>query len=207
MKRLIALILALVLLLALSGCGKRSYEDAPDPIATITMEDGTELRFELCLQVAPITVANFVKLANEGFYDGLQFYRVVPGVLIEAGSPTNNGRGNAGWTIKGEFADNGWENTISHTRGVISMALQEGDPDSASSIFFIMQGEYAQDYDGHYAAFGYAYDSETLKAIDTLASKPVDGSYSPLSKLVIDNIRVDTHGYDIEGPTLKLKDK
>ena len=198
MKRLCALLLALCLAAALAGCGRREqpYEGAADPIATITMEDGSVMRFELMLSAAPNTVANFAALANDGFYDGLEFFRVVPGVLIQAGDPNNDGTGGAGHTIAGEFSENGFENEISHLRGVISMA-RRSDYDSASSQFFIMQGNYPE-YDGQFAAFGRALDEETLDAIDAIASQPVDGAYLPLTRQVIRSVRVETHGLELE---------
>lgn len=202
-RRLAALLLAAVLLL-LCGCGKKAdpYADVPNPIATITMEDGQVMRFELQLAVAPNTVANFTNLANSGFYDGLEFFRVVPGVLIQSGDPSNDGTGSADWRIRGEFSSNGFENDLSHMRGVLSMARLE-DPNSASSQFFIMQGNYPE-YDGQYAAFGTALDEETLAVIDAIGAQPVDGYYVPLKRQVIQTIRVNTHGYELEAETLPL---
>lgn len=203
-RRLAALLLAALALLC--GCQKKAdpYADVPNPIATITMADGQIMRFELQLAVAPNTVANFTSLANSGFYDGLEFFRVVPGVLIQSGDPNNDGTGCADGRIRGEFSANGFENDLSHMRGVLSMARLE-DPDSASSQFFIMQGNYPE-YDGQYAAFGTALDEETLSVIDSIASQPVDGYYVPLKHQVIQTIRVNTHGYELEAETLPIDD-
>ena len=195
MKKILCLAMILVLCLALAGCKKEDpLANMPNPIATITMEDGKVMRFELQYRTVTNTVLNFTKLANDGFYDGMNIHRVVPGVLIQAGCPRGDGTGNAGYTIKGEFEANNVKNELSHTRGVISMARLE-DYNSASSQFFIMQGNYPE-YDGSYAAFGIAADEETLYNIDQLASQPVDGYYVPLRTQTIRSIRVNTHGYE-----------
>lgn len=195
MKRLKLLAVCAALALILTGCGgsKNDYADVPNPIATITLEDGHQLRFELYVQEAPNTVANFVSLANSGYYDGMSFYRVLPGCLVQTGDPKGDGTGGPGYSIKGEFSANGVENGISHVRGTISMARQE-DYDSAGSQFFILQGSYPE-YDGEYAAFGRACDQETLDVLDEITNVHVDVHYNPLEPVYIDNIRVDTMGY------------
>lgn len=195
MRRIKLLAVCIALTLFLTGCGesKGDYEDVPNPIAIITLEDGRQLRFELYVQEAPNTVANFVSLANSGYYDGMSFYRVLPGCLIQSGDPKGDGTGGPGYTIKGEFSDNGVENGISHVRGTISMARQE-DYDSAGSQFFILQGSYPE-YDGKYAAFGRACDQETLDTIDAITNVHVDVHQHPLEPVYIDNILVDTRGY------------
>jgi len=199
MKRILTILFALVLCLALTGCSKNNpYEGVENPIATITMADGSTMRFALQLQVAPNTVANFTKLANDGFYDGLQFFRVVPGVLVQAGCPNNDGTGDAGHTIRGEFEKNNFSNGISHTRGVMSMARIGGENyNSASSQFFIMQGNYPE-YDGEYAAFGVAADAETLTVLDKIANRAVDANSVPMVRQKIATIRVNTHGAELE---------
>ena len=120
--------------------------------AIIEMENGGKMTLELYPEIAPITVANFVKLAKSGFYNGLIFHRVIEGFMIQGGDPTGTGMGGPGWTIKGEFSSNGVKNTLKHTRGVISMA-RSARPDSAGSQFFIMHKD-APHLDGQYAAFG-----------------------------------------------------
>ncbi|MBQ9951534.1 MAG: peptidylprolyl isomerase [Clostridia bacterium] len=179
-----------------------------NPIATITMEDGSTMRFELYLQVAPNTVANFAKLANDGFYDRMEFFRVVPGVLVQSGCPENNGTGHADHMIKGEFSANGVENDISHTRGVISMARLSGDEnfDTASSQFFIMQGNYPE-YDGHYAAFGAAMDGESLEVLDKIANRAVDAYNVPIARQRIATIRVNTHNWVLEPATIPFPEE
>ena len=208
MKKFLSILLTLFLCFLLTGCRKDPYADAENPIAMITMENGDTMRFELYLQVAPNTVANFAELANAGFYDGLEFFRVVPGVLVQAGCPNNDGTGNAGWTIHGEFEENGVENGISHTRGVISMARLSGDDqrNTASSQFFIMQGNYPE-YDGQYAAFGAAMDAETLNVLDAIANRAVDVNNVPMVRQRIATIRVNTHGLELEPKTIAIKEK
>ena len=189
----------LILLLFLAGCGREEtdpYEGVPDPVATITLSDGSVMRAELYPRQAPNTVGNFIALANSGFYDGLEIFRVVTRAFIQTGDPLNNGTGGPGYAIRGEFAENGYEgNTLSHTRGVLSMCRTADDPDSAGSQFFIMQGSFPADYDGKYAAFGKLMDDESLAVLDAVAGVVVDASYRPMVLTKIDTIRVDTHGY------------
>ena len=201
MKRLLAALAALLLLLSLTGCGREEeepdpYADVPNPVATITLSNGGEMRAELYLSQAPNTVANFISLANSGFYDGLEFFRVVPGVFVQTGDPLNDGTGGPGYAIRAEFSENGYEgNTLSHTRGVLSMCHRLNEPDSAGSQFFIMQGSFPTDYDGQYAAFGKLMDDESLSVLDALGGVAVDANNRPLVVTKIDTIRVDTHGY------------
>ena len=197
-----ALVLAvgLILLLRLAEPGEEA-EDAPNPIATITMQNGSQMRFELYPDQAPNTVANFVKLANSRFYDGLQFFRVVAGVFIQGGDPNNNGTGDPGYAIAGEFAENGFtQNTLSHMRGAISMARPSGY-DTAGSQFFIMQGSYPE-YDGRYAAFGSIADEQSFAVLDAIASQPTDSTYLPLTRQVIASIRVETFDVEYKPETL-----
>ena len=161
------------------------------------------MRFELFLQEAPNTVANFVELAQSGFYDGMSFYRVVPGALVQAGDPAGDGTGHAGYTIQGEFAENGIENNIAHTRGTISMSRQSGY-DTASSQFFIMQGNYPE-YNGQYAAFGRAMDEGSLQVLDEIASVLVDSKHYPVGTLYrIRDVQVETYGYKYESAKIDL---
>ena len=120
--------------------------------AVIKLQDGGSIGLELYPDIAPISTENFLKLAREGFYNGVTFHRVVPGFVIQGGDPTVTGMGGPGYTIKGEFAANGVKNDLKHTRGVISMA-RSMDPNSAGSQFFIMVDD-APHLDGQYAAFG-----------------------------------------------------
>ena len=181
MKRLISIILMAALLsLCLTGCGdtrenadkstakttkKESFaekKDADTPNsqyltgkhhAEIVIAEYGKLELELDADVAPITVTNFVNLVKKGFYNGLTFHRIMSGFMIQGGDPNGDGTGGSEETIKGEFKSNGVENTMSHKRGVISMARTQNDPDSASSQFFIVQAD-SDFLDGDYAAFG-----------------------------------------------------
>ena len=195
-----ALLLAGVLLLILKLTEPKVPEEpVPNPVATITMSDGAQMRFELYPDKAPNTVANFISLANGGKYDNRQFFRIVAGVLIQGGDPEDNGTGGPGYTIRGEFSENGFKgNDISHLRGTISMARQSGY-DTAGSQFFIMQGSYSE-YDGKYAAFGRAADEQTLSVLDAIAAQPTDSNYLPLTRQVIRSVSVDTFGVDYGEP-------
>ena len=133
----------------------------------IEMENGDVMKGELYPEIAPETVANFEKLVNEGFYDGLTFHRVIPGFMIQGGCPLGNGTGGPGYGIKGEFSANGFENNLKHDRGVLSMA-RGMDPNSAGSQFFIMV-EKAPHLDGSYAAFGRII--EGMEAADTIVNQ------------------------------------
>ena len=204
MKRSAVIMLLLALAIILSGCGDTDpFPGVQNPIATIELSNDTTMRFELFVQEAPNTVANFIELAQSGFYNGLPFYRVMPGALIQSGCKNGDGTGMAGHVIQGEFEANGIENRISHTRGAISMARQS-DYDTASSQFFIMQGSYPE-YDGQYAAFGRAMDEETLAAIDKVASVAVDSRYKPIGGMVkIKSISIETYGKGYTAATLPI---
>jgi len=141
----------------------------------IEMEDGGVMRGELYPEIAPETVANFEKLVNEGFYDGLTFHRVIPGFMIQGGCPKGNGTGGPGWTIKGEFTSNGFQNDLKHTTGVMSMA-RTPFPDSAGSQFFIMVHD-APFLDGEYAAFGKIIEGQEVA--DAIVQVPRDMNDKP----------------------------
>ena len=153
----------------------------------ITMKDGGVIDLELDPKAAPVTVENFEKLVKEEFYDGLIFHRVIPGFMIQGGDPQGTGAGGPGWHIKGEFAANGWNNPISHKRGVISMARAQ-DPDSAGSQFFIMHAD-ADYLDGQYAAFGRVVKG--MEVVERIAQTPtVRWNNRPYEDQVIDTIRI-----------------
>ena len=154
---------------------------------TIEMENGAVMTGELYEDIAPITVANFEKLANEGFYDGLTFHRVIPGFMIQGGCPKGNGTGGPGYNIKGEFSANGVKNDLKHTLGVMSMA-RAMHPDSAGSQFFIMV-EAAPHLDGQYAAFGKI--TEGIEEALRIASVRRDYNDRPLEPVVIKKITVE----------------
>ncbi len=153
----------------------------------ITMENGKQIKLELDKTVAPITVENFEKLVKEGFYDGLIFHRVIPGFMIQGGCPDGTGMGGPGHNIKGEFLQNGVNNPLKHTRGVISMA-RAAHPDSAGSQFFIMH-EDAPHLDGQYAAFGKVI--EGIEVVDEIASVPTDYRDKPLEEQKIKSIIIE----------------
>lgn len=166
------------------------------PIATITMKDGGVMKLELYPDVAPNTVKNFIALANAGFYDGLTFHRIIYGFMIQGGDPDGMGSGGPGYSIKGEFASNGFKNDLKHTRGVISMA-RTMVPDSAGSQFFIMHMD-APHLDGEYAAFGML--TEGFDVLDKIAAVKTGMYDMPLEPVVIDTIRVDTLGVEYGEP-------
>ena len=153
----------------------------------ITMKDGGIIDLELDKAAAPITVENFEKLVKDGFYDGLIFHRIIPGFMIQGGDPGGTGMGGPGWHIKGEFAAKGWDNPISHTRGVISMARAQ-DPNSAGSQFFIMHAD-ADYLDGQYAAFGRVISG--MDVVDRIACVPTSRwNNRPYEDQVIDTVRI-----------------
>lgn len=144
----------------------------------ITMKDGGKMQLELYPDVAPATVENFVKLVNDGFYDGLTFHRIIKGFMIQGGDPEGTGMGGSKDTIKGEFKQNGFQNDLKHTRGVISMARSQ-NPNSASSQFFIMHDD-APYLDGQYAAFGKMVSG--FEELDKLAETPVQDANGTVAK-------------------------
>jgi peptidyl-prolyl cis-trans isomerase B (cyclophilin B) len=145
------------------------------------------IEVELYKDVAPITVDNFIKLVNKGFYNGLTFHRIIKGFMIQGGCPKGNGTGGPGYSIKGEFLANGVNNPLKHTRGVISMA-RAMDPDSAGSQFFIMHKD-APHLDGQYAAFGKVVSG--IEVVDAVASVPTNFYDMPLEKVVIKQIKIE----------------
>ncbi|MGE7941320.1 peptidylprolyl isomerase [Lysinibacillus xylanilyticus] len=171
-----------------------------NPIVTITMNNGEKIVIELEPSVAPNTVANFISLVEEGFYDGLIFHRVIPDFMIQGGDPSGNGTGGPGYSIEGEFSSNGFKNDLKHERGVISMA-RSGDPNSAGSQFFIMVEE-ASHLDGQYAAFGKVI--EGMETVDAIVAAERDGSDKPLEDQQMKKVEVDTKGFDYPAPK-KLK--
>lgn len=170
----------------------------PNPVFTITMQNGGVMRGELYPDVAPESVGNFVSLANGGFYDGLIFHRCIPGFMIQGGCPDGTGMGGPGYRIKGEFSQNGVSNPLRHTYGVLSMA-RSMQKDSAGSQFFIMTSD-SPHLDGGYAAFGKVL--EGMEAADAIVSQPTDRSDRPVTPPVIASIRVETNG--VEYPFTKL---
>ena len=163
---------------------------------TLTMANGKKIVAELYPEKAPQSVYNFISLANKGFYDGLIFHRVIPGFMIQGGCPDGTGMGGPGYSIKGEFAQNGVKNELRHTEGVLSMA-RAMHPDSAGSQFFIMHKN-APHLDGAYAAFGKV--TEGMDVVNQIAETDTDYSDRPLDEQKIKSMTVDTFGVDYPEP-------
>ncbi len=162
------------------------------PIVTFELENGRSIKVELYPDVAPNTVRNFISLVSKGFYNGLTFHRVIPGFMVQGGCPNGNGSGGPGYSIKGEFKSNGYENNLKHERGVISMA-RTMMPNSAGSQFFIMV-EKAPHLDGEYSAFGKTI--EGIEEIDRIVNVKRDYSDKPLEDEKIKEALVDTFGIE-----------
>lgn len=169
---------------------------AQNPIVTITMESGDVIKLELYPEVAPISVNNFISLIKKNFYDGLIFHRVIRGFMIQGGCPDGTGMGGPDYSIKGEFAQNGVNNTLKHTEGVLSMA-RAMHPDSAGSQFFIMH-KTSPHLDGSYAAFGKV--TEGMDVVNKIAETATDYSDRPLERQVMKSVTVDTFGVEYPEP-------
>ena len=169
---------------------------AQNPVVTITMEDGSVMKAELYPEIAPNTVNNFLSLVKKGFYDGLIFHRVIPGFMIQGGDPQGTGMGGPGYSIKGEFSQNGFTNQLKHEKGVLSMA-RSMHPDSAGSQFFIMHEE-SPHLDGAYAAFGKV--PEGVEVIDAIAAVPTNYMDRPLLSQRIQSMTAETFGVEYPEP-------
>lgn len=167
-----------------------------NPVVTIKMQDGGCIKVELYPEIAPNTVKNFISLVEKGFYDNLIFHRVIPNFMIQGGCPERTGMGGPGYSIKGEFASNGFKNELNHNRGVISMA-RAMPKDSAGSQFFIMVAD-APHLDGQYASFGKVI--EGMEVADKIVSGSRDSMDRPLEDQVIESITVDTFGIQYGEP-------
>ncbi|RLL45441.1 peptidylprolyl isomerase [Oceanobacillus piezotolerans] len=202
-KKWLFLFLGIMMIFILSACGQENEGNTSpeehtgeNPVVTITMENDEQIVLELYPDVAPNTVANFVSLVEEGYYDGLTFHRVIPDFMIQGGDPKGDGTGGPGYAIKGEFSSNGFENDLAHERGVISMA-RSMDPDSAGSQFFIMHQD-SPHLDGEYAAFGRV--TEGMETVDQIVSVERDGMDKPLEDQVMKKVEVDTKGENFPEP-------
>ncbi|RDW17727.1 peptidylprolyl isomerase [Oceanobacillus chungangensis] len=214
MKKVIFLIIIMLIAL-LTGCGttssvddnnKNSSDKQPsanypadvekNPVVTITMENDEQIVLELYPEIAPNTVANFISLVEEGYYNGLIFHRVIPQFMIQGGDPDGNGTGGPGYGIKGEFSSNGFENELIHERGVISMARSSA-PDSAGSQFFIMVAD-SPPLDGEYASFGKV--TEGMEVVDNIVSVERSAADKPLEDQKMKTVEADTKGYDYPAP-------
>ena len=199
MKKTAALLLAGIFTAALlAGCGTKGEskkenssqtDNSDDTKVQITVKEYGTIEVALDEEAAPLTVENFLKLTEEGFYDGLTFHRIIDGFMIQGGDPKGNGTGGSDETIKGEFSENGVENPLSHTRGAISMARSQ-DYDSASSQFFIVQ-EDSTYLDGQYAAFGYVTEGMDVvdKICEDVSVEDQNGTVLPENQPVIERIK------------------
>lgn len=169
---------------------------AQNPVVTIEMGNKDIIKAELYPEIAPNTVNNFISLVKKNFYDGLIFHRVIKGFMIQGGDPEGSGMGGPGYGIKGEFAENGFENNLKHSQGVLSMA-RSMMPDSAGSQFFIMHKD-APHLDGAYAAFGKVI--EGMDVVNKIAETATDYSDKPMENQVMQSVTVDTFGVDYPEP-------
>lgn len=167
-----------------------------NPIVTIEMENGGIIKAELYPDIAPQSVRNFVNLVQKGFYDGLIFHRVISGFMIQGGDPTGTGMGGPGYSIYGEFNQNGFQNKLKHTRGVLSMA-RSMRPNSAGSQFFLMHAD-APHLDGAYAGFGKVI--EGIEVVDQIADTDVDYNDRPRTEQKMKKVTVDTFGVEYPEP-------
>ncbi len=167
-----------------------------NPIVTFTMANGDVIKAELYPDVAPISVNNFISLIQAKFYDGLIFHRVIKGFMIQGGDPEGTGMGGPGYSIRGEFLQNGFDNRLQHTAGVLSMA-RSMHPDSAGSQFFIMHKN-APHLDGSYAAFGKVI--EGMDVVNRIAETPTDYEDRPLEDQVMQTVTVETFGVEYPEP-------
>lgn len=171
-----------------------------NPIVTIEMENGGIIKAELYPDIAPNTVRNFISLINSGYYDGLIFHRVIPGFMIQGGCPQGSGMGGPGYSIKGEFTGNGFDNPLKHDKGVLSMA-RSASPNSAGSQFFIMV-EKSPHLDGQYASFGKVI--EGIEVADRIVSAKRDYNDRPREEQRMKKVTVDTFG-EVYEDVQKLK--
>ena len=167
-----------------------------NPVVTIEMANGDIIKAELYPHVAPNTVNNFIRLVKKGYYDGLIFHRVIKGFMIQGGCPNGNGMGGPGYSIKGEFSQNGFANDLSHTPGVLSMARSMA-PNSAGSQFFIMH-ETSTYLDGQYAAFGMV--TEGMDVVNKIATVKTDWSDRPMREQKMKKVTVETFGEEYPEP-------
>jgi peptidyl-prolyl cis-trans isomerase B (cyclophilin B) len=171
---------------------------AQNPVVTIEMANGDVIKAELYPEIAPNTVNNFVSLVSKGYYDGLIFHRVINGFMIQGGCPDGTGMGGPGYSIKGEFSQNGFENNLKHTEGVLSMA-RSMMPDSAGSQFFIMHKN-SPHLDGAYAAFGKV--TEGMDVVNKIATTRTDYSDRPIEDQVMKAVTVETFGVEYPEPEI-----
>ena len=168
-----------------------------NPIVTIEMENGAQIKAELYPEIAPNTVNNFISLIKKGFYDGTTFHRCIQDFMIQGGDPMGTGMGGPGYCIKGEFAKNGFENSLKHTLGVLSMARRAMPLDSAGSQFFIMVAD-CPFLDGDYATFGKV--TEGIDVVLNIVKQPTDFNDKPTVPQMMKNVTVETFGVEYPEP-------
>ncbi|WP_123042387.1 peptidylprolyl isomerase [Cohnella candidum] len=186
---------------AASAASDTAPHSDKNPVVTIEMDNGHTIKLELFPDIAPNTVNNYISLIKKGFYDGTIFHRVMPGFMIQGGDPNGNGTGGPGYSIKGEFTANGFQNDLKHKRGILSMARKSQPLDSAGSQFFIMVAD-APSLDGQYAAFGNVL--EGMDTVDEIVNQKIDPSdpygTMPLKPMAIKKMTVDTKGVEYKEP-------
>ena len=200
MKKIFRSFFILFSIFLLTGCSNNEQAITDNPIVTMEIENYGTIKIELYPEYAPNTVANFVSLIESGFYDGLTFHRLVPGFVLQGGDPDGNGTGGPGYTIDGEFEANGYnKNTLSHDKGVISMA-RSSDYDSAGSQFFIVLDDSAKrSLDGLYAGFGRVIEGmDIIEEIAETEEVANDITGALEENITITKVTVDTFGYDYE---------
>lgn len=210
LKNIIGILFLVTTIMMMVGCNTNKPDSQKTmvnpiqttPVVTMVVKDYGTVTLELYPDMAPNTVNNFITLANEGFYDGLTFHRIIKDFMIQGGDPAGNGTGGPGYSIGGEFSANGYEaNTLLHTKGVISMA-RSLKPNSAGSQFFIMTSD-TPSLDGDYAAFGKVISG--LDIVEQIGEVETDGSDRPINKVVIESIRVNTNGTEVP-EVVKIED-
>lgn len=202
-KLLIMILVVLISVMILGGCEKKTPEIVVDfdptvvdptdyPVAIIELVSGEMIKINLFSEIAPNTVNNFIALSEDGFYDGLEFHRVIKDFMIQGGDPLGTGMGNPGYAIKGEFTANGFPNGLKHKRGVLSMARSR-EMDTAGSQFFIVQKDY-KSLDEQYASFGYVF--EGMDVVDRIAEVAKDKNDKPLEAVIMKTITIELNGYE-----------
>lgn len=190
-----SVILLVMFLFLLTGCKEKPKEN---PIVTMTIADYGEIKMELYPKIAPNTVANFVNLIEDGFYDGNNFHRLMKGFCLQGGDPTATGTGDAGYKIKGEFSLNGYTNKLSHTTGVVSMARANDYNSAGSQFFIVLSDNYTMDLDGKYAGFGKVIEGmDVIKEIENGEYEYSDEQNGILKEpIIIEKVTVDAKGYE-----------
>lgn len=202
-SKLLIILCILSSVMILGGCNAKTPDNVVEfdpvtvdpsdyPVATIELETGELIKIALFPEISPNTVNNFIALSQEGFYDGLDFHRVIKDFMIQGGDPIGTGMGGPGYTIKGEFTANGFPNGLKHTRGVVSMARTR-EMDTAGSQFFIVQTDY-KSLDEQYASFGYVF--EGIEVVDRIAEVAKDKNDKPLEAVIMKSIVIELNGYE-----------